>query len=570
MNPFEKPKVLDAFLLTLFTILITFNPYFMHGRINFFEIGLYLPGIEAVLEGKMPFRDVFHLRGPLEIYIPALLMKLWSVHLNTLYIYFYIGNVLCLILGILIAKELLQTRLVLYLMAPVFIARTYPRVVYMIWGGMRYALGLLAMLFFLKFLKTDKKYYLFFAGLVSAVGLLTSVEIGVYAIAGICMALIMARILSLKPWEHIYQGIGHFILGLSVILIPFFIYFGSQGALGFYVEAIFVVVTNMQNVFDPHLISIYPKNLIEALMAMTNFTHTNFKHMTPSYLYIFVLIYLIIRIRRREFSYRELFMVALGIYGFIMYNTGFRGLWAAQFEMSLQPEKILLFSLYEVILLALFIKKREITEKIPSLKEDMKKKSRAIIIAANLFCFILIGSSLGYAIQRYNHRFFAFKFLRNKIIGKETDSLKPLANEAHQMLTLARVQGINVPLDQAKEFEVIDDFIKTHVAENETILTYPEIGTYNFLFARPFPGRFPLVTMSWMKDSWHEEVMNELQKGVKHIIVQRELKEDWHIVYLGKEFNRQKYHEFMDFVKSNYRMVQQTPYSLIYQAKERR
>ena len=77
----------DVFILSFFAILITLNPLFMHGRINFFEVGLYLPGIQAVLNGEVPYRDFFHLRGPLELYMPALMMKLWSVHLKILYLY---------------------------------------------------------------------------------------------------------------------------------------------------------------------------------------------------------------------------------------------------------------------------------------------------------------------------------------------------------------------------------------------------------------------------------------------------------------------------------------------------
>src|SRR3989338_104333 len=120
----DKPSFWDVGVLSLFTIGITFQPYFWHGSINLFETGLYLPGINAVLNGEIPYRDFFHLRGPLEVYIPAMLMKIFGVHIKIMYLYFYIGTVIGLIACVCIAYEILQTRFLLYLLIPILVGRT--------------------------------------------------------------------------------------------------------------------------------------------------------------------------------------------------------------------------------------------------------------------------------------------------------------------------------------------------------------------------------------------------------------------------------------------------------------
>ena len=102
----KRPTYLDVIFLSIFAILITLHPYFMHGKINIFEVGLYLPGIQSILNGGIPYRDFFHLRGPFELYMPALMMKMFRMHLTVLYSYFYFGTILCFIFCILIAKEL--------------------------------------------------------------------------------------------------------------------------------------------------------------------------------------------------------------------------------------------------------------------------------------------------------------------------------------------------------------------------------------------------------------------------------------------------------------------------------
>ena len=152
----KRPTYLDAAILSVFAVLITLYPHFMCGKINIYEVGLNLPGIQFILNGEIPYREFFHLRGPFELYMPALMMKMFGIHITTLYSYFYFGTILCLILSILIAKEIFKTRFVLYLFAPVLIARIFPRVVFTYWGGMRCALGLLAIRFAINSLRIEK------------------------------------------------------------------------------------------------------------------------------------------------------------------------------------------------------------------------------------------------------------------------------------------------------------------------------------------------------------------------------------------------------------------------------
>lgn len=551
----KEPTYWDVLILSLFTIFITWHPYFMQGKINIFEIGLYLPGIQSVLDGEVPYRDVFHLRGPLELYVPALLMKLFGVHIGVLYSYFYVGSVLCLIFCALIAKEVLKTRFILYLFVPVMIGRTFPRVVFTYWGGMRYALGLLAVWFIVKFFKKEKAVWLLGAGIVSALASLTSIEMGIYAALGAFAALAISFVLKLQDRGLLVKGFGMYLAGIALITVPYGLYLAVNSALIPYLDATFTIVTNMQNVIDPHLVSIYPRNFSEAFAAMTNPVHTNFKHMTPSYLYIFILGYLIFRYRNSKLSREDLILICLGIYGFIMYNTGFRGIWAAQFEMALQPEKILLFFFWEMLLL--FV-----------VDLACQKRAQFSICLRNVFIFVLVGSSIGYAIQRYNHRFFVFKFVRDKIMGKDTAYLRPLADVESRPLNVERAKGIVVPVEQADELEQIQEFIRTHVAKDELLFTYPELGTYNFLVDRRFYGRFPLATFAWFNDRWHIELLEQLNRAKpRYVILEKKIPQYWKDIYLGLEPNRKKFQEMMDFIYSHYVLIHETPRSGIYQLK---
>ena len=550
----QPPKFIDVAILSLFAVLITFNPNFMHRDINFFEVGLYLPGIQSILNGEIPYRDFFHLRGPVELYVPAFLMNIFGMHLTVLYAYFYVGSVLCLIFGIFIAREILKSRFMLYCLVPVFIARTYPRVVYTYWGGLRYALGLLTLWFVVRYFKKEQKAWMFWAGISTALGLLTSIEVGICSLLGILGSLLVSRIFAVQKTQEIYKAFSLFIFGFVAITVPYFFYLHAQGALLPFFDTMITVVTKMEKTLNPRLVSVYPQNLAEAIPAMLIPGHINFKQMTPSYAYIAVAAYLIYRIRKRTFLKSDLAVVAVGIYGFVLYNTGFRSLWAAQFEMALQPEKILYFFILEAILLWVVMKE-------PAIQKFSEMKYLVNVLLIFFFAF-----SWSYALKRFNHRFFAFQFLTYKLTGKNTNALSPWANRQTKVLDIERARGLVVSKTDAEELEQIDAFVKVNIPKGDLLFTYPEIPAYNFFFNRRFVGRFPWATASWFKDEWHQEYIDALKKArPKHLILGKVTKSDWQQVYLGPPLNRQKYNEVMDYINSHYIKVQETPYSYLYQ-----
>lgn len=562
----QKFKIIDILVLSFFAVLITFQPYFLHGKINVYETGLYLPGIDAVLKGLVPYRDFFHLRGPFELYMPAAMMAVWGKNIAVLSTYFYIGTVLTLICCVWLAAELYRTRLILYLMVPVLIGRTFPRVVFTYWGGMRYALGILALICAVKFFKGDKIRWVFLGGIVSACGLFTSVEVGICAMIGIIAALTASFAFKIQNRAFVLKSAGAYLLGLLLVVLPYVFYLVKTNSFIPYIESVYAVVVNMQKVIDPHLVSEYPSNLWEALRAMVVPVSKNFRHMTPSYLYIILVAYLVYRWQKRKLSRIDLALLCVGLYGFVIYNTGFRGIWAAQFEMALQPEKILYFFILEEIYFLLKEKRWGMpAQGALSFVNTPRFKAWAF----KFFVFVLVGSSVGYALNRYNHRFYAFKYATRVISGKSAEKIRPLSDEKTAVLSIERAGGMVVPLSQADELESMVAFIQESTSPQDIVFTYPELGGYNFFADRPFLGRFPIATFTWFNDDWHKELMTDLNTVMpKVIVVQRELRPDWKTVYLTPDENRRKYDEVMNFISAHYAVARATPESDIYFRKK--
>ena len=183
----KKAAIFDALILSLFVILITYQPFLLHHEIIMMETGIHLPGIYALFHGAIPYKDFLYFRGPLELYVPALLMKFFGDNMIWLPIFYYVGTILTLLFGALLAFQLYRTRLVFYLMVFVLVARTFPRISFYYWGGMRYALGMLSLVLAVQSFKSNRSSWMFGAGVASCLAFWATIEAGVctlFAVGG--------------------------------------------------------------------------------------------------------------------------------------------------------------------------------------------------------------------------------------------------------------------------------------------------------------------------------------------------------------------------------------------------
>ena len=113
-----------------------------------------------------------------------------------------------------------------YTFSSVFVARTFPEVVFTYWGGIRYVLGLATVLCLIKFVRTQRWNWGFVAGLLSGL-LMTSVErIGVLHSFGHWMCLCLGIFFYRSMDRHKFLGKAalSFLGGLGLVLGVFGIY----------------------------------------------------------------------------------------------------------------------------------------------------------------------------------------------------------------------------------------------------------------------------------------------------------------------------------------------------------
>jgi len=549
----QTPTLKDALLLCVFAIVITLQPFFLHREILMMETGIHLPVINAVLNGEVLYRDVFFLRGPLELYIPTLMMNWLGANMAALPLFYYIGTVLALFACIFIGKNLYTSRLTLYLMVPVFIGRTFPRVSYNYWGGMRYALGLAALLCLIIFLKNQRKRWIIATGIISALALLTTVESGLCAIIAVVCALVLSLFIQKQKFKHVLKTAGDYFIGMAIIIVPYFLYLLSTGSLLAFIDTHYTVATNMLGTFIAP-----PGNAPETITQFLGGLWPSsryFKFMTPVFCYLFLLGYLIYQWKNKTWKWETTAISTIAVYGIILYIGSFRLIEGHHFEMALQPEKILLFFLLERFVFFMRGKAGH-------------GKKKAIKGLYYFVIFAFIGSSIGYAIQRYNHRFVAFKIVRNKVFNRQED-LRPLKGREVQTLNFTRAYGLTVPSWQADELEAVTRFLIDHTRAGEVVFTYPELGNFNFLADRPFVGRFPIATAAWFKEDWVKEYTQELKSLRPKYVVMTKLGHptfpaDW---YFRNPKNEQYFNEMTGYILKNYSRIKSYQTVEIYKLK---
>lgn len=520
---FAHPSGLDSFILSVATLVLTWQPYLFHQNINLFELGLYLPGIDAVLQGAVPFRDFFYLRGPFELYLPAFLMRIFGENLGVLTAYFYAGTALTLAVCVWLAVRVLPLRIFLYSLFPVLITRTFPRVVFSYWGGMRYAWGLLAVLALILYFKRENKRWLFYGGILTAISGFTSIEIGVCA----GFAALACVIFSGRNWS---KTVLAYLSGFLTVALPYVVYLSFQGALGAYLDAQWVVVTRMMNVFLRTETT--PDTIGKFIIALLNPAGKNFRQMTPFYAYLFLCGYAIYRWRKSRLDPVDKAVLAISAYGVMLYLTGFRTIWQSVFEMALQPEKIVLFYLVSRFFIWL-------------ISVPKRKKIGYLLVIA------VISSSLGFSISRFSKRFTVF--------WKD-----PFRGKATARLDLARVKGMVVPQWQAEDLVKLSDFINNNTREGETVWMYPELGSLHFILQRRWVGKFPIATAAWMEESWYRDYMAELKcLNPRYAIFERKSPRHFEEPCYA-EAAKNKFKEQWAYLLANYTLVLSTPSYDIY------
>jgi hypothetical protein len=470
-------KAFDWLLFPLAIIYLTFEPNFSDGIIIYNESGQYLSVIHEILNGKIIYRDIYLLFGPLSYIIPTFLLSIFGKTLLVLKAYFALSNVLMFILIYAICKFIIKNRWVCYLTTLAIIVHVHHPFWAVRWASLKFASGYAFLLCLVFYANYRKKLLLTLAGVMSALALLQSFAIGFICIAA-GTSFMTLIILAKKSITESMSVIKSFLLGFGIIVIPFIGYLILNQALG---------------AFWDEIISIRAKAVWAQPIAFEKRKFITV--LFPVVIYLSLItrcIYL--HLKRQPFCLEILTITPLVIYGVMAYAFSFRAIQGTQFTSAL-PLAIMGWGYLSLHLWGHGAK-----------RSTNRYLSRLVFIPFLLLILLLDLMPF----QNSYTKFIEYQLNKTILLPLER-GYEPLALDSVP-LQVDRIRGGAYPRLQTKELTTVLNFVNKYTRQGEPIFTQSDLGFFHFLCDRPSVGRFPMSGHAWAKKEWEAELLNDIKR----------------------------------------------------------
>ncbi|MBM3703049.1 MAG: hypothetical protein FJW63_08720, partial [Actinobacteria bacterium] len=214
-----NPVLISFTLLAIFIILplLTYKYVFPGG-----DMGELVNNAFRVYKGELPYRDFWLLFTPGEVFLPALIYKIFGVNINILFIFFNIVSAFIgfttFYLGRLILKDNFFSTILALLIFFNGITANYQGFSYI---HIYFLFLLIATMFLSKFIEIKKTYLLFLSGIFVGI----SVFFRLYETAPMFIAAFIIIILNSarekKPAKDILKVLSIFIAGAALVIAIF-------------------------------------------------------------------------------------------------------------------------------------------------------------------------------------------------------------------------------------------------------------------------------------------------------------------------------------------------------------
>lgn len=542
-------RISGYFIFPVIILILLREPNFMNGFIAPVEIGQYLPCIDSIFGGKVPYKDFFYLFGPLQLYMMVFAMAVLGKTIAVFKTFFYINYIASFIVIYLLARNIYRNKTLVYLMALICIVE----VSHPFWATFfdygRMGLGIAVLILLIRFAKTAGRGYLYAAGCLSSFTLLYTTDIGIFSIIASVFFILIYSVTEGQVGirfvaGRFFRNLSHYVLGVFLIIVPFFLFLLVKGALIPYIQTAFYVMPKYwMKVWGQPALRIPWQSVTSVSDFFTLTQDALFKKFLPLLIYAFIFFYLIFCLVRKRWDKDKTVMSLLFIYGVLVYKASFRATYGPQLLVSLPPL---------IMLVGIFV------EKMLAMRTVL---SAGIILMLAMFFLtshqVYYGSFLGWMKYQKSKPYLSPVTSRGPAPLDRLDLVKP------QMKIFGNVM---IPREQLTTFETVADYLKKHTEPGEEVFTYPEQGLYNFLAERPAFGKYYIAGFAFTTQNMRKELMNELiTKRPKTIVYGKGRS----ILAISIGRTDEILPEVRDFIDNNYHSVFEADNIVIYNINPR-
>ena len=474
----HKQKKIELFLLILFTLLTLLNGVKLFDKIFEQHIGYAdtmanIHNFDRILDGQIPFKDFYRSKGPLLLYLEAPLYKMFGKnHFAFFFVLYSLLPAISLIL--------------LYFWAKIFLKSPFFPIAFLIaaslqnlfWAGgptLRILAAAFALGLFLLARQRLRKRYFYLSGFLCGCSLLISLEFGIAALLTIMLLLISEGLMRKFPFKFSFL----WILGIVSIILPFSIFFHYQEALIPYLRYTLKLM---------HLLATgYAKPF--------PFPREDFRFYLPPLLYFFSFLLVIFTIKRKGWEEFRRSLLALTIFGLLLYKRPFSMPDFAYLLTAILPATTICFILIERTSLGI--------------RGYLSHKKIGRLSLSLLFIFILL-----FGIYTTKEKLPVYNLLEIYQLANP----KFWVSEHKDLLFYDRV-GYFVSQEAAEEYDRIIEYIQLHTNKDDFIYVFPW-GPYNHFTGRPSPVKVEvLLTNMADPEYYNRETVEKLEKTKPKYII---------------------------------------------------
>lgn len=452
--------------------------------VDLFHRGESIGPASDYLRGKAPYRDVFALHGMLQDgLLDAWLMEIFGRSLH-------VAVVRDAIVGGFLGVSIWYLGLAIFESIPLAVVVMFAGVLTTAEND-RTFFQVVAVALFWMGIRHRRRFVVVLSGVVSAVALFFSYEIGMYSIVGaLAVAAVLAIVAKRVEWSGLapLRTAQFFILGVAIGAAPFIGYLIARGSLGDFVDISFVAIPRIIDAVwslpFPDLVALFRTDL--SLRTIADFVVAEKFHLILTPLTIAIAaIYYIQRVIRRRADMLDHALMVVGVFAAIVQRTAFgRAEFRHQYFAAFLTGPML-------VLLAIFAV-RELRRS----WSDGAEGARAFIAAIVVAAIPLVGTLL-WIPDLINWRIGDLTDYQRRVIHVKVD---PHADEVW------------------KRIEAVSGEIGLITRRDEPIYDFSNQPAFYFFANRRNPTRFYQVPIASPRE-YQAEIIRDLEKAKPKVVI---------------------------------------------------
>lgn len=472
-----KLKIIKFLYALALVFIFAYNPLFYLGTFDPIEEGFWLGWLQRLLTGQVLYKDVVSYHPPFFTWGLYIVSKIAGPSIYLERLYFHLLKVAGLLVIYLLASKLLKNKLNVFVVFVTILVLTTTGVRNNV--EVRSALGILSLFPLYSFFKTSKHKFLMYSGVVSAVALFSSLEVGIAVVITAVVGLLITC--NYKTYlKHLFK----YLLGLIMGIVPIIAFLWSSGSLRHFIDQMLFYT---QAFGSGYLNSAIPK-FGDLTLIQWYLTYKYLDSMT--WFWEITLLGILAALAK---TLGRSFIGKLRVKDKFIFLIAFYCLILLRAVLGRSDTYHLIFVLpISLILLANFL-------------ESVFKKGRLIYVAT-VFVFI----NIFFFRNALNLNFLQEQLIKFQSYGKAPGNYPNFDSKRAKILT-----GIDANVPEEK---ILIKYVEDNTATDERIFVYPWNPEVYFLADRNNATRFD-TPLAFYSDFYQEQMVKELQDDPPKLIL---------------------------------------------------